>query len=542
MITLGISPFHDSSVVLLQDEKILRFYKEERLSRKKRDKSPYLSLIAALKDISHVDLIVYSAPIHNEKYLNNLLEFISKLTTFTDVIDLSNKHHLQHASMSFYNSGFSDSAVIVIDRNGSDFMNSCREAETIFMASYPSNFIEVYKSYWMYSNAGHEAARVLKEDMPECEIDIRSQFNITKVYETATSLIGQHPLENGKTMGLSAYGNKEVEFEDLFNLGTSIPRDFNLSHIDEYGDYEAVYEPFINMCTKDVNKDNYQPYADYAWQVQKQTQDAVCKLIDKAVSLGSKNICISGGYGLNVVANSYYRERYPLISFYFEPLADDSGNSIGGAYLGYRATTLDKNIYPLKNTFFHGEMVDLKEEPGILYSTSDVAGDISKHKIIAVFGGLSEAGPRALGNRSILFYPDLTETKDIVNKVKNREWYRPFAASVLEEDAENLFYMNNLKNEYMTESFAVKEKTKSLFPGIVHVDGSCRVHTVGKNSPLYELLTEVKKITGYGIVLNTSFNLAGEPLVDSWEDAKNTFYRSEIDILWNRDIGKVLIK
>ncbi len=541
MITLGISPFHDSSVVLLEDHKILRFYKEERLSRKKRDKAPYLSLIAALKDIPHVDLIVYSAPIQNDQYLNSILEFISKLTTFTDVIDLSNKHHLQHASMSFYNSGFSNAAVIVVDRNGSDFMNSCREAETVFMASYPSNFTEIYKSYWMYSNTGHEAARILQEEMPDCEIDIRSQFNITKVYETATSLIGQHPLENGKTMGLSAYGNKSIEFESLFYPKTNIPQDFNLSHVNEFGDYEAAYGPFVKHTTENINENNYQFYADYAWQVQKQTQSAVCNLIEKAIALGAKNICISGGYGLNVVANSYYKEQYPNISFYFEPLADDSGNSVGGAYLGYRSSTLDNNIYPLKNTFYHGVQTKVLEE-GNEYSPSMIANDILNHKIVAVFGGLAEAGPRSLGNRSILFYPDLKETKNIINKVKNREWYRPFAASVLEEDAEDLFYMHNSKNEYMTESFIVKEKTKTIFPGIVHIDNTCRIQTVDKNSPLYDILIEIKKITGYGLVLNTSFNLAGEPLVESWQDAKDTFYRSSIDILWNRDIRKALLK
>ena len=124
------------------------------------------------------------------------------------VFDLSDHHHLVHANLAFYNSGFKEATVIVIDRNGSIMGNSSRESESIFSASYPNNFKQVYKSFWIYDNIAHNEGLFFKERNPECEVDVRSMFGIVKVYETATSLIKQDALENGKVMGLSAYGNK----------------------------------------------------------------------------------------------------------------------------------------------------------------------------------------------------------------------------------------------------------------------------------------------------------------------------------------------
>jgi carbamoyltransferase len=543
MKSLGISPFHDSSVCLYEDGKITSFYKEERLTRVKRAKHPYKSLDAALKGVDNVDVLVFCPPIQNETTLNEFVSYAKTLTKFEDILDLSSSHHLQHASLAFYNSGFKEAAVIVIDRNGSDLLGSCRESESIFIASYPANFVEVYKSYWAYNNLSYLAQQQVSKNNPECEIEIRSNFGITKVYETATSLIKQHALENGKTMGLSAYGNKDLKFVDLFINGTSIPNDYHFSHTNLFDNYESIFTNFYGKENKDITVENHQFYADYAWQVQKQTQEAVCHLIEKAVSKsGLKNICITGGYGLNVVANAYFTENYPEINFYFEPLADDSGNSIGGAMLGYRLFTGDSEIRPLLDTFFHGTVASIPKKSGTKVTEAEIARLLVSHKVIATLGGKAEAGPRALGNRSILFYPDVANAKEIVNLVKNREWYRPFAAAVLEEDADKLFFMNGGANEFMTSSFTARPETRLLFPGVVHVDGTCRVQTVSKSSPLHSLLVEIKKITGTGLVLNTSFNLAGEPLVDSYEDAIRTFNNSSIDVLWFLNESKALSK
>jgi carbamoyltransferase len=162
-------------------------------------------------------------------------------------------------------------------------------------------------------------------------------------------------------------------------------------------------------------------------------------------------------------------------------------------------------------------------------------------KTVAVFNGLAESGPRALGHRSILFDARNPNAKTIVNKIKKREWYRPFAAMVLEEDFQHHFETLGLtKSDFMTVSFTVIDDTIS---GVTHVDNTCRVQTVSKNIPhIYKLLQEFKKQSGISVLLNTSFNLAGEPLVDTLEDALKTFNDSELDVLWFPEINRGLIK
>jgi carbamoyltransferase len=146
-----------------------------------------------------------------------------------------------------------------------------------------------------------------------------------------------------------------------------------------------------------------------------------------------------------------------------------------------------------------------------------------------------------LGNRSILFDARNPDAKDIVNNIKKREWYRPFAAMVLEEDFSKYFETLGLnKSEFMTVSFTAKDNS---IPGVTHVDNTCRVQTVSENIPhIYELLQEFKKQTGTSVLLNTSFNLAGEPLVDTFEDAVRTFNESDLDVLWFPETKRCLIK
>jgi carbamoyltransferase len=172
-------------------------------------------------------------------------------------------------------------------------------------------------------------------------------------------------------------------------------------------------------------------YADYAYQVQKQTQNVVLELVKKFVEkTGIQNVCFSGGYALNVVTNGFLVKNLPNVNFYFEPLSDDSGNSIGSAMFIYRNETKDKKIHKLEHTFFNnikhnislkGETVDEKK----------ISKFLSEDKIVAVFNEQAETGPRSLGNRSILFSAKNKFAKEIINEIKNREWYRPFACSIL---------------------------------------------------------------------------------------------------------------
>tara|TARA_B110000285_G_scaffold216386_1_gene263644 strand:- start:134 stop:658 length:525 start_codon:yes stop_codon:yes gene_type:complete len=156
-------------------------------------------------------------------------------------------------------------------------------------------------------------------------------------------------------------------------------------------------------------------------------------------------------------------------------------------------------------------------------------------KIVAIFQGHSEWGPRALGNRSILFDPRNPDAKDIINRVKKREWYRPFAGTIMLEHAHNYFEMWPIKESpYMSYAIPAKQKAKELVPGIIHADGTCRIQTVTReqNKHYYELIEEFYKQTNIPILFNTSFNLAGESLVETLEDAENTISRSDINYLY----------
>lgn len=541
MKVLGLAPEHDSSVCLIENNNITRFYKEERLSKIKRDKHARMSIAKALDGIDKIDCFVYCAPV-----VGLFDDYLNAIRTFTQVgsaIDLSEQHHLQHASLAFYNSGFETAAVIVVDRNGSMLPEqSASEAETIFIASYPCDFKEVYKCYALNDIYAYRQLQEKRKELPDCEIVGKSLYAITKVYETATSLIGLNALENGKTMGLATYGNKNNSFTELFEQGTSIPKDYYFSREDLFKNYECIFDDYAHLRISNITKDNYQFYANYAWQVQKQTQEAVCLLIQKALDkTGSKNICITGGYGLNVVSNAYYQKQFPDINFFFEPLADDTGNSIGGAMLGYRHLSKDSTISKLESTFFHGQNYDINVG-GEDCTLGHVVEQLIQQKTVAVYYGLAEAGPRALGHRSILFDARNPKAKDIVNNVKKREWYRPFAAMMLKEDADKYFYVDEYKNaEFMTVNFEAKPIAQEEIPGVLHVDNTCRIQIVTDvNEPVYHILKYFKEKTGVGVLLNTSFNLAGMPLVETPEDAVKTLNESVLDMVYFPSENKVL--
>ena len=546
MRIIGISPMHDSSVAIIHNGQVEYFSKEERLTRKKRDMRPYLSFDNAIKySKGKVDYVVISSPTGDDNF-NNQLEHYIKKKIDVKVIRLCDHHHLSHASLAFYNSGFDKSLTVVIDRNGSKF-DRLRESESIFISEYPHQFQPIYKSYWLEKigifedNLNYEKIKEITKDWPDCDIVADSTMNITKVYESATTLIGQDALENGKTMGLAAYG-KDQSFKSLFV--NDVPNtNLFVSRIDY--NQQVILKDHLQKQIKEVPKINYEFYANYAFQVQKQTQQQVLKLVKKYVEkTGIKKVCLTGGYGLNVVTNEYLIKNLPDVQFYFEPIADDTGNSIGAAMYVYRNETKDKKKYPLKHTFFNHIKENFDTLEGVKVTTKEIANYLSQSKIVAVYNGQAEAGPRALGNRSILFDPRNPNAKDIVNKVKNREWYRPFAGSVLKEDMKNYFETHHIKfSPFMTISFQVKENKKNIIPGVIHKDNSCRIQSVDTDIPhFYNLLKEFKSITNESVLLNTSFNMAGEALVESFNDAINTFNKTEIDILWFPELGKMIKK
>ena len=398
------------------------------------------------------------------------------------------------------------------------------------------------KNFWRDSEYVIDSDRIdIINGLAPCEINLSSRYGIVKVYETATSLIQQHALENGKTMGLSAYG-RENNFENLFRDGY-IPNDRLFGHCDLKDETAAINKFLHDKTTDQVTIDNHRLYADYAYHVQKSTQDAVIAMIRKSVDkTGVKNICMTGGYALNVVANAAYLSEFPDCKFYFEPLADDSGNSLGGAMLMYRDRSNDRSISPLSHTFFSSVHHDLSSISGEFCSLKQITTRLIEQNAVGIYQGRAESGPRALGNRSILFDARNPNAKDIVNKIKKREWYRPFAAMVLEDRANEFFKVsNNVKNKFMTVSYQVHESKKHLIPGVVHVDGSCRIQTVDSSDGfIYELLKEFDDQTGIPVLLNTSLNSAGEPLIETPEEAVKLLNESLLDLLYFPEIQQIL--
>lgn len=542
MRILSFNVAHDSSVCVLNDGAIEFFCKEERLSRIKRDKDPFKSLeLYSSLNLGHIDHFVYGAPGNHQNDVRGYYhKYINKKFGSNDIDEFG--HHMSHGMLAFTNSGFDVALVFVIDRDGSvvtlDEKPVARESESVYVFSREERIKEIYKSFWLYKDTSrrHAIFDHIQSVHKDTKISLHNAYSIVKVYEAATTLIGQDQLENGKTMGLSSYG-EDKEYSPLFY--ENVP----LAHL--LTTLESNQVCFVDEW-KNINKHitplNYLNYANRAKQVQVETQRQVLNLIKEIVELtGIKNVCLVGGYGLNVVANNFYLKHLPDVNFYFEPVADDTGISIGSAMLKHwkEADSMPQSVqdnfyhyYDRAETISGGKKSDLNEVVELLASG----------KSVAIFEGNPEAGPRALGHRSILFDARNKKAKEIVNKIKNREWYRPFAGTILKSEFENYFETLGLsESPYMTINFDAKEQTKYLVPGIIHVDGTCRIQTVD-NGFFYELLSAFHQKTGCPMLLNTSFNLAGEPLVQTKDDAIKTLESSELDAVYFVDEEKLFLK
>ena len=561
MRILGFSLAHDSSVCVINDGELEYFGKEERYTRSKRDKQPFLAIEKAIQaSKGDIDLVVMQSPTHTQACSDVIRAYICKrlphLDPYNDWIDMTPEHHLSHATHAYNNSPFDDTAlVIVIDRDGSQIWDPedkqievdqssgatidpiGRECESVYLMKQPASFKTLYKAFWMqnatfvrsyrHTDKGYaDLVRSLGRKFNCGDIDCKSGYGITKVYESATTMIGEGPLENGKTMGLAAYGEPK-NFPPLF---------FGTTPIDQFFCHEnwvVGTTSLKHQILEKVTQQNYKPYADYAYHVQEQTQRAVNYLVQKHVSnTGCKDVIMTGGYSLNVVTNAYLIKNNPDVNFFFEPNADDTGNSLGAALFVWKHNTQDTRKVVLNDTFYHS----LEEQEPLTVGKSstprDIADLIASRRSVAIYDGQPEAGPRALGHRSILFDPRGEDARDRVNLIKKREWYRPFAGIILEEYFDEYFETMGLKSApSMTVNFEAKQKAKDECPGIIHVDGTCRMQTV-TDGFMCEVLREFHNATGVPILMNTSFNLAGEALVHTNEDALQTLDDSMLDFVY----------
>lgn len=531
----AIHATHDSSVAIINDGVLEFFCKEERLSGEKRDGMPFFSIDKASELYGgRIDVALFCSATSERRLFK---EYIRKklkcpVEQYSDM-----RHHASHAAISYFNSGFGEALVFVIDRNGSGFFDDreqdiAREAESVFVFNKRSHWAPVFKRFNL--NVGTQHAHSVNREIKSrfsCETEAKSPFGIVSTYECATTLINQNPLENGKTMGLAAYSTK-TEFEPLFDEN-DIP--ISSKMVADIGDGDPEGRWWLGNCfvdhlervTNQLVSQNCEFYADKAKQVQVQTQDVLLRLVRKWVDkTGIKQVCLSGGYAMNVVANNYLIANMPDVSFYFEPVADDTGLTIGAAMLyGFEAHGIVPE--PLNDTFFHY----WEPEPfdGSKVTVDQVAQLLASGKSVAVFEGNPEAGARALGHRSILLDPSSSDAKDKMNKIKKREWYRPFAGVILEDEFPNYFDTLGLKSAPdMTISFEAKPLAVEKMSGVIHADNSCRIQTVHQGT-LHRILTAFYEKTGVPALMNTSFNLAGAPLVQTVDDALATLANSDLD-------------
>ena len=558
MIILAVARGHNGSTTLMVDGKIVFYVEEERLTRFKYDGSPMLGILKAFEYVDHIDHLVVchthrSGPnldwTGEHMYEGFVRKIARKKFEFeTTYIDLN--HHEMHAACGFYNSGFESAACVIADGAGSflqmqEVPDTLYEFETIFHAEYPEEFEQVWK------HVGTKAAIGFHE--PEPNTFITEYPGHTKMYEAVTQYCGFPAIEAGKLMGLAPYGKPNDELPSFFKDGWGnrdliVPTYPNAATINE-ARFEILKNDKHNQQKGEI-LEHSEVQKDMAYKIQEETSERMCELIEKAVELTSeKNIVVCGGYGLNCVANYKYWERFPDLNIYCEPISHDGGTSIGGAL--YKWHQLTDSEEPRKQaSVYYGPQYDPATYElsldGLDVTDTDydsVAALIREGNIVTIFQGRSEGGPRALGNRSILFDPTIKDGKDIVNGVKHREWFRPFACSIKKEHVHEWFDLQG-REETPHMMYAVKchDGVEEKIPSVIHVDNTCRIQTVTEeqNEHYYKLINAFHKITDVPILFNTSFNLGGEPLVETINDALETLEKSEIEYMYLPEIQKLV--
>jgi carbamoyltransferase len=578
---LGISRGHNAGVCLLKDGKIVFAIEEERLSRSKYDGGPYAAMIKVKEYTDKVDYIAVS---HTQSlaetcgkvdfYGDNIYAGLARKLGLIDknltkpeghpqVIDLSAQHHKIHAAAAFYRSGFEDAVAVIVDGAGSVMPGEWKgdpvflwEVESIFDCNYAKPFKTLYKHYGtrsatpVYWNKEEPSEKIFEEGTHE--VVMSGHAGITKVYEAVTEFCGFEGIEAGKTMGLFPYGKPNPDIPKLFTSDMSIPLSNANAVIPQYPNGATINEgvyPYLRSEFSISNPTLLQNRRDLAYACQTQTQEQVLQLILKAVEATGKNkVVLSGGYALNCVANYFYLTELSKrgIELYVEPVSNDGGTAIGAALVFYHMTEPDAATTKHPREIYLGPQYNYSKEDIAKFAAKydaeistatkeDVVELMTQKNIVAMFQGRSENGPRALGNRSLMFDPTFEDGKDFVNEIKHREYFRPFAGSILEEDVHEWFDLRGMPNSpHMMYAVNCQPGIQEKIPSIIHVDGTCRIQTVTReeNPHYYDVIKAFKDKTGVPIIFNTSFNLGGEPLVETLDDALWTLSKSGIDYLY----------
>ena len=554
MYSVGVNRGHNSSTSLLNDGEIVFHLENERLTNIKYDWYAFQSLSKIKDHTDSVDQIAIAgltrtvkADVYSENDLyttfirNQSKSFLQKQVAISD---LGMLHHKLHAACSFYNSGFTEAICIVKDGMGSDYPikhhrfspeSYGRENGSVFLAQYPNTF-DLVENHILFPH--NEVIKINEKTTVSNNISEAYAFN------TVAKHFGYHGLDAGKVMGLSSYGEPDKKIPKIYKNG------YINSDLFKIG--KDVTDIYLNTKKYPyLNSDDFQVKANLSYALQQQTQKNVRDYILRMVrKTGCKNVCLSGGYFLNCVANYYIIDTLPDdITVYVEPISNDAGTSLGAAKLLWHMSSQDKTIRKLdslylgpKNDIDINHIISSLNDESIQYNvTPDQVADIIADKnAVALFQGRSESGPRALGNRSILYDPRDPNGKDVVNQFKKREWFRPFAGTVLHEHCHDWFNMSSL-DESPFMMYAVKVLRDDV-PAITHVDKTCRVQTLKKeqNVNYYNLIESFHKKTDVPILLNTSLNLGGDCIAEGFDAALYILRNSQINYLYLPEL-KIMI-
>jgi len=579
---LGISCYyHDAAAVLLRDGQLVAAAEEERFSRIKHDygfpknaikycleagkiSGPDLDYVVFFeKPFRKLDRILatvlqtypQSWKVFRESMISWVLDKLWVASTLQSELGvkkekvLFSEHHLSHAASAYLCSPFDESAILTVDGVGEWVTATCGIGR--------GNDIRLFKQI----------------DFPH---------SIGLLYSAFTAFLGFEVNEGEyKVMGMAPYGqpryvdkvwklvhqNSDGSFAldmDYFCFHHSTERTYNKKFEQLFGEPRPTKLHFFTEATgfpkyfgdppsniKEISKLN-QHYADIAASIQKVTEELILGMArNLQKDTGLKNLCIAGGVGLNSVANSRIIRETAFEQVFVQPAAGDGGGALGAALWAYNTLLGKPRNFRMDHAYWGrsygpSEITSFLQGNNIPYRLVEnedqmldqVVERLMSGKVIGWYQGRFEWGPRALGHRSIIADPRNPEMKDIVNaKIKFREPYRPFAPSVLAECAEKYFElphaMSHYPARYMLYVVPVRPSQQANLPAITHVDGTGRLQTVFRDqSPrYYKLIERFGQATGVPVILNTSFNLRGEPIVTTPANAFNTFSKSEMDCL-----------
>jgi len=558
MYNLGISCYyHDSAAALLKDGHVVAAVEEERFSRKKFDDDfPKMAIDWCLNEInitpSQIDSVAfYDKPILKfERLLDNYIAVAPRgLYSFLDTIpkwlhkrlwiknDIKKslkgfngdiifpEHHLSHAAHSFYSSPFEESAILTTDGVG--------EWSTTSIGVGNNNSVKLLE-------------------------DIRWPHSLGLFYSAFTYFLGFQVNEGEyKLMGLASFGKPkyyDLIWDNLIDVKNDGSINLNMNYFAFTYDKVMTTKNFSELFgIKRRNKDEEtkQIHFDIGASAQKVLEDILLKMVEYAYKkTKSKNLCLGGGVALNGVANYRILKESSFENIHIPPSPGDAGSAVGCAqylYFSYNdkkrivldsAKNIIENVY-VGPSFSTDEIKQFLSTNKIKFEEFDEASSvkqcaklISEGNVVGWYQGKMEWGPRALGNRSILADPRRKEMKDILNeKIKHRESFRPFAPSILEEYVSDYFEFD-MPSPYMLMVAPVKRP--DLIPAVTHVDGTGRLQTVSKNtnSLYHKLISEFHSLTGVPVIINTSMNVRGEPIVNTPEQAYNMLKKTDMDYLF----------